>query len=141
MPKKRSTLEELVKTRYIVNEDGCWVWTGSVKKNGYGQFKYGGRQGKMMYPHRVMYELMVGIIPSGLELDHLCRNKLCINPQHLEPVTHRENVLRGISPPALCATKTHCPHGHEYNQKNTYVRPDGKGKFCIVCSRGRWHKK
>src|SRR6478752_5165546 len=78
---------------YVLQENGCWEWVGSVRKNdGYGRWSVG----KGTLAHRVIYEKMRGAVPKGLELDHLCRNRLCVNPDHLEPVTTRENIFRGI---------------------------------------------
>lgn len=81
-------------SRYRVSDSGCWIWQGSVSNTGYGRI--GSR-----YAHRVSYERSNGPIPDGLTIDHLCRTTLCVNPDHLEPVTHRENVLRGMSPGAI----------------------------------------
>lgn len=88
----------------------CWEWLAAVRSDGYGTFRLFGR---MVRPHRYAYELLVGPIPDGLHLDHLCRNRTCVNPEHLEPVTLGENVLRGLGPSATNTRKTHCPRGHE----------------------------
>src|SRR5690349_8969939 len=85
---------------------GCWDWLGAPRGNGYGGFAWDGR--KSIAAHRASWQLLRGPIPSGLTLDHLCRNRRCVNPAHLEPVTMRENILRGIGPSAQCAKKTHC---------------------------------
>lgn len=104
----------------------CWLWTSTITGAGYGLI---GVDGKRRYAHRISYELLVGPIPQGLELDHLCRTTACVNPDHLEPVTHRENIRR--SKPA---TKTHCVHGHLYDEENTYL--DRRGcRFCRECKR------
>lgn len=112
---------------------GCWMWTASViQANGYGQFNAGPHKG-MMLAHRFAYELMVGPIPDGLQLDHLCRNKLCVNPDHLEPVSQRVNILRSESFPAVNARKTHCTHGHEFTEENTRIRKQG-WRSCKACN-------
>jgi hypothetical protein len=120
---------------------GCIVWTG-VLRNGYGVISSGNR---WLRAHRVAYELLVGPIPDGLVLDHLCRNTRCINPHHLEPVTVRENTLRSpIALSAINARKTHCPAGHEYSPENTYLRANGH-RACRACgrlaARERWTRQ
>lgn len=111
----------------------CWLWIAKCHALGYGQFKVGT---KMKQAHRVGYELLVGPVPDGLDLDHLCRVRGCVNPAHLEPVTHRENILRGDSRMAENARKTYCSKGHEYTPENTYVRPaKPNSRFCRECGR------
>lgn len=109
--------------------DGCWEWTGRLNTNGYGQTRVGDRR---PHAHRVAYELVVGPIPTGLQLDHLCRNRACVRPDHLEPVTQTENVRRGVGFSGLNARKTHCIHGHEFTQENTRILVDG-GRRCRTC--------
>src|SRR3972149_1853061 len=124
--------------RNLTAEDGgCIVWTGSRDRRGYGRCYVGLRQGRgrnasvTKRAHRVAYEMCVGPIPAGAELDHLCRNRACCNPMHLEPISHRENVLRGSSPIAVNSTKTTCPLGHEYY---SYTFPDGRTvRRCRTC--------
>ncbi len=99
--------------------DGCWVWTGANNGAGYGQIRIDDRN---RYAHRVAYELEVGPIPESLFIDHLCRNRGCVNPAHLEPVTNAENILRGTAPTAVNARKKACPKGHPYR-----VAPSGLG--------------
>ena len=95
---------------------GCWLWLGGVNE-GYGRVRVGRKQAMA---HRVMYEREVGPIPKGLTLDHLCRVRSCVNPAHLEPVTTRENTLRGVGVSALNAQKVACVRGHRFDSKNTY---------------------
>jgi hypothetical protein len=109
--------------------DGCWEWTAARNSYGYGQIW---RDGRMAPAHRVLYELLVGPIPEGLHIDHLCRNRGCVRPDHLEPVTCRENLLRGETLPAKQAATTHCPSGHEYAGANLRVETSGKRK-CKTC--------
>lgn len=108
--------------------DGCWHWLG-VLKNGYGVVNWNSR---MWRAHRLVYELRIGAIPAGLQLDHLCRNRSCVNPAHLEPVTNRENVLRGDGVTARNSKKTHCKHGHALAGNNVEARHGG-GRECREC--------
>ena len=116
-------------TQYTVREDGCWIWTGIINGYGYGQVIDHGRR---PMAHRKMYETLVGPIPEGLTLDHLCRVHACVNPGHLEPVTIRENTLRGNTTPAANAAKTHCLRGHPLAGDNLYRTPDGR-RQCRAC--------
>ena len=110
----------------------CWLWTAGTLRGGYGAFSP--ESGRQASAHRVAYELTHGSIPDGLVLDHLCRTPACVNPAHLEPVTHRENTLRGTAPTAVNARKTHCANGHEFTPDNTYVTRNG-GRNCRACHR------
>lgn len=109
-------------------EDDCWTWTAS-NTLGYGLFWSGI---KMVLAHKYSY----GITPDGLVLDHLCRNHACVNPSHLEPVTQRENLRRGVGWAGVNAAKTHCPQGHEYTFENTCWR-NGTRRSCRACDRRR----
>ena len=107
---------------------GCWIWKGTPRGDGYGQILVDGYH---WGAHRLAYTLWVGPIPDGLTIDHLCRQPLCINPAHMEPVTKRENTLRGDGITAQQARRTHCPRGHAYDERNTYVN---RGKrHCRHC--------
>lgn len=118
-----------------VNKDGpngCWEWTAALDGGGYGKLYV---QGKYLVAHRLSYEWLVGPIPQGFTIDHLCRNERCVNPEHLEPVTHRENLRRGSGYAGLNARKTHCPQGHPYAGDNL-VR-DAQGRRCRVCTNAK----
>lgn len=109
----------------------CWLWVSAMGPDGYGRFWLGGHT---LRAHRVAYEITVGSpIPEGLVLDHLCRNPSCVRPDHLEPVTQRDNILRGEGLAAQNAFKTCCPAGHEYDEANTY-RYRGQ-RFCRECAK------
>jgi len=113
----------------------CWVWTGSLHPSGYGYFM--AKDGKNWRSHRFAWTNLVGEIPKHMTLDHVCRNKPCVNPDHMEIVTAEENNARGGSVSALNARKTHCKRGHEFTPDNLYTQYNkGKpGRMCRTCTR------
>jgi hypothetical protein len=114
----------------------CWVWQGCRDRDGYGRFyshTEGGKK-RRMHAHRFAYEQCRGAIPAGLVLDHLCRNRACCNPAHLEIVSHRVNNLRGESFAARNARETHCPQGHPYDGDNV-IRTKRRDRRCRTCAR------
>lgn len=130
-----NSLERLIAKREI-DTNGCWLWIGSLHPNGYASTTQGSRRSRD-YIHRIAYRAIIGPIPLGKELDHLCRVRHCFNPQHLEPVTRIENVRRGIGPAILGrlnGSKTHCIRGHAFDEYNTRLRPTG-GRDCRACAR------
>lgn len=121
---------------YIILENGCWQWRGALDSRGYGHWTRPGMKGASA--HRHLYEILRGPITPGETLDHLCRNPSCVNPAHLEMCSIRENILRGDGMAAKRARQTHCIHGHELTEENTYHRPDrprGRGRQCRQCYR------
>lgn len=118
--------------------NGCWNWTAGTRgritpAGSYGAFSDGGKD---FLAHRWAYETLVGPIPEGLEIDHACNNTMCVNPTHLRPATHWENVMRGNAPAAWQFAQVACKYGHAFTPENTYVRPDGK-RECLACRRSR----
>ena len=126
----RSPLERVL-VRCKSDANGCWVFTGA-KSRGYGVVRISRAAGNKV-THRVVYETLVGDVPEGLDLDHLCRNRACCNPSHLEPVTRSENLRRSPLVGKRRVVKTHCPQGHPYDESNTYVTPSG-GRMCRTCT-------
>lgn len=113
---------------YVEDGTGCWVWAGTIDRHtGYGKVAH-------EWAHRAVYRFLRGDIPEGLTIDHLCRNRPCVNPDHLEPVPQRVNALRGVSFSAVNAAKTHCPQGHEYVD---FPWRGQRWRRCPVCIRQR----
>lgn len=130
-----SVLPEAFRTKVSVESSGCWVWIAGRVRGGYGAFYDEGRQ---VRAHRFSYERLVGPIPEGLVLDHLCSNPSCVRPDHLEPVTQRVNVLRSSTTWATRnSTKTHCANGHEFTPENTLDRGGSGWRGCRECGRNR----
>jgi hypothetical protein len=120
--------------RSVFAANGCSVWLGATYGKGMGQY---GRIGAFGIPkpvHVLSYEMFVGPIPPGFEIDHKCKNRFCWNPNHLEPVTHKENILRGESLSAQNRRKTECKRGHPFSGENLIIRPDGS-RYCRECMR------
>lgn len=120
------TVASFMSLMFEDKKTGCWEWFGNTNKKGYGLFRLNGR---MMAAHRAAYILFIAPFPEGMLADHLCRNRGCVNPKHIEPVTPQENTLRGRS---FQREKTHCPQGHQYSEENTYNTSEGK-RQCRIC--------
>lgn len=113
-----------------VSSGGCWEWKACLTKAGYGQIRI---DGKTLYTHRVTYQHYKGILVPRLELDHLCRNRKCCNPEHLEQVTRKINQHRGFSPAGIQARQTHCKRGHPFIPENMINRSNGR-RICKICA-------
>lgn len=114
---------------------GCWIWIGGSKEGRYGCIGWPGAK-DVRRAHRVAFEVLVGPIPEGMEIDHRCRLTWCVNPDHLRAVTHQVNTLSGIGPTAVNALKTHCPKGHPLVPSNLRKIADGR-RGCLQCKRER----
>jgi hypothetical protein len=134
---ERKSLRQRFEEKYIPEPNsGCWLWMAALTPAGYGMIgRPGGRGQNPLMAHRASWELHRGPIPEGLHIDHLCRNPACVNPDHLEPVTQRENLLRGVGISALNSQKTHCVNGHEFTAENTYIFPRDGTRQCRACRR------
>lgn len=133
MPRTALPVADRLLDRVSVADSGCWEF-GSLGTDGYGQMWVGSRTDgtrRLRKAHIIAYEIFVGPVPEGRELDHLCRNRACVNPEHLEPVTHQLNVQRGAQGQRQAA-RTHCPQGHPYSEVNTYRDRHGK-RYCNAC--------
>ncbi len=144
MRKFYPTIAETFEAKHMpVPHSGCWIWIGKLNAQGYGTLSRKGANGKqkIMRAHVVAYRMLVGEVPEGLELDHLCKVRSCVNPDHLEPVTHQVNCQRGEAGhhrAIECSALTHCKNGHEWTEANTYYRPNTQGKVwrsCRTCMR------
>lgn len=130
--RKREPLADRFWRKVALTDDGgCWLWQASFMGVGYGGFSV---DGVMRYAHRVAYELIVGPIPEGLHIDHLCRVRHCVNPSHLEAVTQAENIRRGCGPAAIAVRENRCHRGHEFTLESTRLESNGK-RHCRTCAR------
>ena len=130
-PGPRRPLIDTFSERVEHLENGCWRWTGFIDDGGYGSMSAGPSKVRV---HRIAWELFRGIAFDGLLIDHRCRNRWCANPFHLRLVTPRVNTLENNDcPSAKNARKTHCKHGHPFDEANTYIRKDGMGRMCRRC--------
>lgn len=129
-PRKRPIPPELIRTEDRGHGTPCHLYVGKLMPNGYARKWH-------LYLHRLAYENAKGTIPEGYDVDHLCRVRHCVNPDHLEAVTRRENLLRGVTLAARKAQQTHCVHGHEFTPENTYLHPGTNRRQCHECRRER----
>lgn len=138
-PKPTPVIDRLLAGIEYDTNGGCWLWGRAVNsKTGYGMIGVGGR-GKHTTTHAAAYRALVGAVPPGLELDHLCRVRACCNPAHLEPGTHKVNMERGYSPSAISRRLGTCLRGHPRSPENTHVDSDGHS-VCLACRRERYRK-
>jgi len=133
------TVADRLRAKVVLTEDGCWVFTNNLTPGGYAKVRVGGR---LQMAHRVSYETFVGPIPDGLQIDHLCRIRACVNPKHLEPVTRSTNVQRGLAGAvshAKAMARTHCAHGHPWTPENTSQGP--RQRRCRACNREQLRRR
>lgn len=125
------TLAQRFHAKVWKHDAGCWEWIGSKQPTGYAQLWNGQR---VEQAHRISFRLTCGAIPDGMEIDHLCRNRGCVNPDHLQAVSHRENMRRSKTIMGQNAAKTECKRGHSFDQANTYITANG-ARQCRACLR------
>lgn len=129
MPASRPLRDRLLEK--VVEQEGCWIFGGATANSGYGRI---GVQGRTLQAHRASYEVFIGKIPDGLHIDHLCNRRRCINPEHLEAVSQRENNRRAGA--LRVSNVTHCKRGHEFTSENTFIHAGG-GRQCRTCHNWR----
>lgn len=137
--KEADALEKIL-SKTTLSDTGCWEWGGYINPQGYGSFYF---EKKSWPTHRIAYRFLVQVPKRSLVIDHLCRNRKCLNPHHLEQVTTRENILRGVGWTAVQARKTECNLGHPFTPENTRIRRTGSRR-CLECQRNfhrKWLKK
>lgn len=127
------TIPDWLTGKVEVTDDGCWNWLMSMKPNGYGQWSGARNRGMSGLAHRAVYSIAIGPVAADLDIDHLCRNRRCVNPTHLEPVTRRENLLRSPLFNQWRTHLTHCKHGHELAGDNLYLDPRNGNRNCKTC--------
>ena len=137
MPSRESPMIRFWRYVHPTLDDSCWLWQGALGSQGYGQIGVGLRRlrtRRNVSAHRVAYEIAYGtVLPFGIEIDHLCRVRRCVNPRHLEAVTHIENTMRGMSPMAKQARQTECKYGHALDTANTWRSPTASDRKCRKC--------
>src|SRR3990172_3167102 len=140
MARPRRTIDQ-VRTEILssagVSPNGCWEWMRAINNNGYARLQ-ALEISSTQYAHRIAYLVFTGPIPEDRELDHLCRNRRCVNPRHLEVVRHAENLRRGRH---HNGNKTHCIHGHAFVQENIYWRKNNRGRQCKRCTEDRYQAR
>lgn len=130
------SLKQRILSNIKINSNGCWIWQRRVQSNGYGQISVGSRTdgtNKNTTAHRISYITFNGEIADGLQIDHLCKVRVCVNPDHLEAVTAKENVHRSNAKFKQQIKRTHCPKGHEYSEDNMYTYKTRIGGICRNC--------